>query len=316
MYGRELNDTNDVIIRSTLSAPLVSKDKVVGVLQVINKKNRAAFSQDDATFLQSLSTGAALAIQNAEYSQRLLQEERIRSELMIAHQIQQGILPAPFKPRPEIHFEAINKPAKDVGGDFYDYFEVGEQFAFFIGDVCGKGVPAAIFMASSRSTLKSQALANANPSHVLPLANQLITEDAQEGMFVTVFYGLYTPQTHILRFLNAGHTISLLFRPSTASCASLLNTNFPMGIFTFANFDEAQIQMEPGDKLILYTDGVNEAINARRRTIWHAANHRVGAFRTRHPFSKRIATGDYYGFRSFSEGQEQNDDITVMIVQV
>ncbi|GAK54949.1 Stage II sporulation E family protein [Candidatus Vecturithrix granuli] len=315
MYGRELNETNDVMIRSAISTPLMSKDQVLGVLQVMNKKSRNAFSQDDATLLQSLSTGAALAIQNAEYSQRLLQEERIRSELLIAHQIQQGILPAPFEPRPEIHFEAVNKSAKDVGGDFYDYFEIGEQFAFFIGDVCGKGVPAAIFMASSRSTLKSQALANPNPSHVLPLANQLITEDAQEGMFVTVFYGLYSPQTHILRFLNAGHTISLLFRPGTASCASLLNTNFPVGIFTSANFDEAQIQLEPGDKLILYTDGVNEAINTRREQFGvQRIVELVLEHGNRSP--KELQNAIVAAVEVFSEGQEQHDDITVMIVQV
>lgn len=315
MYGREINDVNGTMARSAISAPLMSKEQVLGVLQVINKKGREAFSQDDATLLQSLSTGAALAIQNAEYSQRLLQEERIRSELLIAHQIQQGILPAPFEPRPEIHFEAMNKPAKDVGGDFYDYFEIREQFVFFIGDVCGKGVPAAIFMASSRSTLKSQALANPNPSNVLPLANQLITEDAQEGMFVTVFYGLYSPQTHILRFLNAGHTVSLLFRPGTASCASLLNTNFPVGIFTSANFDEAEIQLEPGDKLILYTDGVNEAINSRReqfgvqRIIELVLEHgNRSAKELQHTIIEAVET--------FSEGQEQNDDITVMVVQV
>jgi serine phosphatase RsbU (regulator of sigma subunit) len=170
-------------------------------------------------------------------------------------------------------------------------------------------------MASSRSTLKSQALANPTPSHVMPLANQLITEDAQEGMFVTVFYGLYNPQTRLLRFLNAGHTVSLLFRPGTASCASLLNTNFPVGIFSSANFDEAEIQLQPGDKLILYTDGVNEAVNRRREQF---GVQRIIELVLQHGASpaKELQQAIIEAVEAFSEGQEQNDDITVMIVQV
>ena len=316
MYGREVQKATGEPAKSLLSVPLISNDNVLGVIQVMNKKRRETFSQDDAHLLEALSTGAALAIQNAEYSQRLLQEERIRSELLIAHQIQQGILPDDFPPRPGIHFEAVNMPAKDVGGDFYDYFQVGEQeFAFFIGDVCGKGVPAAIFMASSRSTMKSQALSDPTPANVLSLANKVITEDAQDGMFVTAFYGLYHIDTHHLRFINAGHTISLVFRPSTTSCASLLNTNLPIGIFSPTHFEDAEVQLEPGDKLILYTDGVNEAVNRERkqfgvqRLVELVLEHGTRS-------AKDLRDTIIQAVEAFAEGQEQNDDITVMVVQV
>jgi len=315
LYGDFL-PKSAMVANSVISAPLRSKDEVLGVLQVMNKKGRPQFNEDDVHLLQALSTGAALAIQNAQYAQRLLQEERIRSELLIAHQIQQGILPDPFPPHPDIHFEAINLPAKDVGGDFYDYFHVSDaEFAFFIGDVCGKGVPAAIFMASSHSIIKSQARSNPLPERVIALANELITEDAQEGMFVTVFYGLYHTQSRRLQYLNAGHTVSLLFRPTTASCASLLNTNLPLGIFALAQFRGLELQLEQGDTLIFYTDGVNEAINEQHeqfgvpRLVELVLTHG-----NRSP--KDLLQEILAAVQTFSVGMEQQDDITVMIMRV
>jgi len=189
------------------------------------------------------------------------------------------------------------------------------EFAFFIGDVCGKGVPAAIFMASSHSIIKSQARSNPLPERVIALANELITEDAQEGMFVTVFYGLYHTQSRRLQYLNAGHTVSLLFRPTTASCASLLNTNLPLGIFALAQFRGLELQLEQGDTLIFYTDGVNEAINEQHeqfgvpRLVELVLTHG-----NRSP--KDLLQEILAAVQTFSVGMEQQDDITVMIMRV
>ena len=299
-----------------ISLPLISKDELLGVLQVVNKKDGQVFSQEDVSLLQSLSSGAAIAIQNAKYSQRLLQEERIRSELLIAHQIQQGILPRPFGGHPAIHFEAVNQPAKDVAGDFYDYFQINsKEFGFVIGDVCGKGVPAAIFMASARSIIKSQSLANPKPTHVMQLANKLIAEDAQHGMFVTAFYGIYNTETRLLTFINAGHTPPFLFRPSTSSCASLFNTNFPLGVFDPFSFQQSSIQLEKGDTLVLYTDGVNEALNPAR--IQFGQERLVELILEQSSRSPRelldVIIRDVH---EFSADEPQHDDITMMVVRV
>ena len=311
-----IDEQSGFVTKSMISMPLISKDEVLGVIQVINKKGEKSFSQDDVNLLQSLSSGAALAIQNAKYSQRLLQEERIRSELLIAHQIQQGILPRDFGGHPAIHFEAVNEPAKDVGGDFYDYFQVNsEEFGFMIGDVCGKGVPAAIFMASSRSIIKSQALANPSPGNVIQLANKLIAEDAQHGMFVTVFYGMYNIHTRFLKFINAGHTLPFLFRPSTSSCASLFNTNFPLGVFEPFTFQASGIRLEKDDILILYTDGVNEAFNPMREQFGlERLVNVILKYGNHSPKELRDAIVD--NVREFTGTQAQNDDITVLIVRV
>ncbi len=312
----QIDEQSGFVTKSMISVPLISKDEVLGVIQVINKKGGKTFSQEDVNLLQSLSSGAALALQNARYAQRLLQEERIRSELMIAHQIQQGILPGPFAGHPAIHFEAMNEPAKDVGGDFYDYFQVSpKEFGFMIGDVCGKGVPAAIFMASSRSIVKSQALANPEPANVIQLANRLIAEDAQHGMFVTVFYGVYNIETRLLKFINAGHTLPLLYRPSTRSCASLFNTNFPLGVFDPFSFQPSKMQLESGDILILYTDGVNEAFSPMREQFgMERLVQVILQYGDRPPQELRNLIVDTV--HRFSADQLPNDDITVLIVKV
>lgn len=315
-YG-QIDEQSGFKTKSMISLPLISKDEVLGVIQVINKKGGKSFSHDDVNLLQALSSGGALALQNARYAQRLLQEERIRSELLIAHQIQQGILPDPFEGHPNIHFEAYNVPAKDVGGDFYDYFQVSDhEFAFVIGDVCGKGVPAAIFMASSRSIIKAQAIANPHPGNVMPLANTLIAEDAQPyGLYVTVFYGVYNIKTQTLHYTNAGHIPTLLFRPSSSSCSSIFTRDLPLGMLAHTTFEDAEIHLEKGDVLVLCTDGIHEARNTEgeqfgtERLVKIILEHG-----TRSP--KELRDAIVNRVEIFSEGQEQRDDITVMIVRV
>lgn len=315
-HYRQIDEQSGFQTRSMVSVPLISKDELFGVIQVINKRDGEHFNQDDINLLKALSNGAAVAIQNAKYAQRLLEEERIRSELRIAYKIQQGILPDPFPGHPAIHFEAMNEPAKDVGGDFYDYFQVSErEFVFVIGDVCGKGVPAAIFMASTRSIIKSQALTNPHPSSVIPIANRLIAEDARPGMFVTVFYGLYNTETRILHYLNAGHTLSIIYCAVTSSCALLSNTNFPVGLIADANFKDEKIRLEKGDKLVLYTDGITEAENTDKEQF--GAERLVNVMLEHGMLSpKELQDKIVESVIAFSNGKEQSDDITVMIVQV
>lgn len=312
-----VDEESGFVTKSMVSVPLISKDDVLGVIQVINKKDGTAFSQDDINLLQSLSSGASVALQNARYAQRLVQEERIRSELLVAHQIQQGILPGAFEGVSGIHIEAANQPAKDVGGDFYDYFQVrDDEVGFFIGDVCGKGIPAAIFMASSRSIIKSQALANPQPANVIQVANRLISQDAKHGIYVTVFYGLYNVKTRVLCCTNAGHSLPFLYRASIKSCASLFNTNFPLGVLVDPfTYQESELYLEPGDKLILYTDGITETQNALREQF---GSERLVRLILEHGerSARELRDTIIESVKAFSEDQGLTDDVSVMIVQV
>ena len=170
-------------------------------------------------------------------------------------------------------------------------------------------------MASSRSIIKSQAISNPHPASVIPTANQLIAEDAQPGMFVTVFYGLYNIKSRRLKFTNAGHTLSLLFCPATACCSILFNTNLPVGLLSPTNFKDAEIQLQKGDKLILYTDGINEAENNEGEQF--GVERLVNIVLEYGTFSpKELQDRIIESVTTFSRGQQQKDDITVMVVQV
>ena len=314
-HYRAVDEQSGFVTRSMISVPLISNEELMGVIQVVNKQGGNEFSVDDINLLKTLSNGAAMAIQNVRYAQRLVQEERTRKEIEIAHQIQRGILPESFPRHTAIHFVALNKPAKDVSGDFYDYFQVSEQeFAFVIGDVCGKGIPASILMAGSRSFIKSQAVSNPEPSSVIPMANRLIAADVQPGMFVTVFYGLYNIETQVLKFINAGHTLPLIFRPSQCTCSSLFKPNLPVGLFRNSEFSDAEIALQKGDLLILFTDGVNEAINSEGEQF--GVERLVDIIQqcpTRSP--KELLDHIVEQLFLFTQGQEQRDDITLLIAQ-
>ena len=170
-------------------------------------------------------------------------------------------------------------------------------------------------MASSRSIIKSQAVSNPHPASVVPMANRLIAEDVQPGMFVTVFYGWYNIKTKRLRFTNAGHIPPLLLRPSTFCCSSLFNANFPVGLFTTAEFNDAEIQLQKGDVLILSTDGIHEAENVDRQQF--GIKRLVDVVLQGHMRSPKELLDDIIEqLILFTEGQDQKDDITIMIVQV
>ncbi len=322
IHYHDIDEQSGYVTRSMVSVPLICKDIALGVIQISNKQGGKQFFREDVKLLQALSSSAALAIQNAQYAKRLVKEERIHSEILFARQIQQDILPDPFPAHPDIRFEAVNIPATGVAGDFYDYFQVNDrEFAFIIGDACGHGIASAIYTMSSRSIIKARALTHPQPAQVITFANKLLEEDARPGMYLTAFYGIYNTETRLLRYINSGHPIPLLYRrtgsdeQTFSSCASLHNTNLPLGLLPFTEFKDAEIRLEPGDLLLLYTDGVDEAANQQGeqfgidRLIRLIFDHIADS-----PQALRDRIIDRV--HEFTQGQEQQDDITVMIVKV
>jgi sigma-B regulation protein RsbU (phosphoserine phosphatase) len=170
-------------------------------------------------------------------------------------------------------------------------------------------------MASAHSLLKAQALTDPQPTRVISQVNQFLADKAHDVMFVTAFYGVYNTATHTLRFTNAGHPPGLLYRPSTTSCASLCTHNLPLGILAPAPFETTAMSLAPGDRLLLYTDGISDAVNARGerfggpRIVVCLQDHDAGSLNIlQNAIMQRVKT--------FTAGQDQQDDMTVLIVQV
>jgi sigma-B regulation protein RsbU (phosphoserine phosphatase) len=191
--------------------------------------------------------------------------EVIEREIEVARQIQASLLPRerpPFRNRPEFSLDADIEPALVMAGDFYDFWLLDDQhLAAVIADVSGKGVPAAMFMAVARTTLRNFTTPGRSPREVLDIANRLIAADNEETMFVTIFYGHYHVPTGELVFANAGHNPPYLVRRSGQVESLGPSTGPVLGVFPEAKYEDAHTILQPGDLLLLYTDGVTEARN-------------------------------------------------------
>jgi len=196
------------------------------------------------------------------------QLESLKTDLAVASEIQHAILPRVFPPFPENEHEldlaALMKPAKDVGGDFYDFFRIDQDhIGLVMADVSGKGIPAAIFMAVSRTLIRTIGLQGYSSDVCLAKANELLYGESTEAMFVTVFYGIYNLRTGELTYTNAGHNPPYILK----SDGQVVETPMPqdpiVGAFDFLEYHQATLQLDKGDMLIMFTDGVNEAMNTQ-----------------------------------------------------
>lgn len=264
------------VTHAMISAPLRGRQGPLGVLQAVNPLHGGPFTDDDLDFLEALAGSVSIAIENARFYRQLRAQvtalERavkehnellaLRRELQIARDIQRSILPRAFPERGDFELFAAMKPANEVGGDFYDFFLLDEgRLGVVIGDVSGKGVPAALFMAVTRTLLRSTVASTASPAACLGQVNRLIGRENEQGMFVTLFHGVLDLGSGRFDYANAGHNPPWLLRGS-GKVESLAPTGDPMlGAFDDTVFREASCTLEPGDAVFLYTDGVTEGMN-------------------------------------------------------
>ncbi len=192
------------------------------------------------------------------------EKERIAKELEIAKEIQQSILPESAPVLPGFDLAGFNLSAQEVGGDFYDYIPVGEGcWGVEIADVSGKGVPAALFMALSRTLVRASASQSLDPAGSILEANRYICMDSKTSMFVTLFYGILDTRKRTFSYVNAGHNPPLLFREGSSEATLLKGKGIALGIFDEIELELVELQLHPGDTVVFYTDGVTEATNER-----------------------------------------------------
>ncbi|MDZ4185789.1 MAG: SpoIIE family protein phosphatase [Desulfuromonadales bacterium] len=242
-------------------------------------------------------------------------KERYESELKIARTIQMSFLPKRFPPFPEkgeFDIYATLVPAKEVGGDLYDFFLLDDEHLFFsIGDVSGKGVPAALFMAAAKTLMKGTAAANLTLAEVLARVNQELCLENDSMMFVTVFCGLLNIRTGELSYSNAGHLPPLLLRPGHTPEWLPLPEGFFLGIMEEATYQTRSIVLTPGDRLVLYTDGVTEAMNDGKDFYTEERLRRLT--REMGKAAPEAMVGEILrAVRAFAGDEPQSDDITLL----
>ena len=270
--------------------------------------------------LDDLSRTIEKAIEQVRYIQEHNQLESIKNDLAIAGEIQQTILPRSFPPFPEltevVDIYASMTPAKDVGGDFYDFFQIDdERIGLVIADVSGKGVPASLFMAVSRTLLRATALRGVSSAECLTYANKLLCKESLDSMFVTVFYGIYHYKTGMMDYTNAGHNPPYLLRGGrTVECLPVAS-NFVVGVFDDIEFESNTLTFGIGDTLLLYTDGVTEAFNDKREQFSESNLQDILASMHESSSAKEVVTSVLQSVKTFSGDYPQSDDITLLSLQ-
>lgn len=242
--------------------------------------------------------------------------ERLLRELEIARGTQRSFLPKQAPMIPGYDISAINIPAKEVGGDFYDFIPVtNKQWGFVIADVSGKGMPAALLMAISRTLVRASTAGNISAAGPIRQANDLICNDTRPGMFVTLFYAILEQERNRLRFVNAGHNPPLLFRRGHENPIELRSKGLAVGIRQNIDLREAFMDFHPGDTLVMYTDGVTDAINEENTPFGKERLVRTIRENLYLP-SSVIIEKIRDGVLAFSENKSQFDDITMVIIKV
>jgi sigma-B regulation protein RsbU (phosphoserine phosphatase) len=251
----------------------------------------------------------------AELQRTTSEKERLIKELEIAKGIQQSFLPEEEPKIENIDIAAVNIPAKEVGGDFYDFIPIDiDKWGLTIADVSGKGVPAALFMALSRTLIRASATGNPNVSNAIEKANDLICADAKSGMFVTLFYAILDTKKRSLKYVNAGHNPPLLLKKPAGDLLLLKAQGIALGVIDGIKLEEAEIQLEKDDIITLFTDGVTEAINEKEEQFGQQRLLKIIQENCNLP-ARDIVKKIQEEVTKFSGGQPQFDDITLMIIK-
>ncbi len=248
-------------LRAILCAPMVVQSRLLGAVYVDTAMRSGTFTPADLGLLNAVCGLAGTAIENARLYKVAVEKGRMERELQMARDIQQGLLPSQMPAAVGYEITARWRAAREVAGDFYDAFTLADgSLGVVIADVSDKGAPAAMFMAVARTMIRSHAHSGISPVDTLARTNDLILQDADSGMFVTVYHSIFNPNGKTIH-VNAGHNPPLLFRYKTRKMAFLPQGGRAIGWFPDNPLEAGKVSLKPGDLLIYYTDGLTEAEN-------------------------------------------------------
>jgi phosphoserine phosphatase RsbU/P len=329
-------------LQAELLLPLQGRSSLIGVMALGPKLSEEPYSRSDRQLLSSVALQAGLAIENNTLVHKLAEEsagrQRIDREIEIAREVQERLLPQIYPIVPGIEFAGYSRTAQEVGGDYYDFIPLENgRLGIAIGDVSGKGISAALLMASIRAALHGLTFAGTlDLARLMQGLNRIIYDSSTSNRFVTFFFGEYDPATRTLGYVNAGHNAPVILRPSTpelnghshtlarkpadhadASCrAQRLEAGGPVvGIFNEVHYEQGCVQLQPYDALIAFTDGISEAMTADYEE-WGEERLIAEAMKSTHRSAHDIVTAVVAGADRFTAGAAQNDDLSLVVLKV
>jgi sigma-B regulation protein RsbU (phosphoserine phosphatase) len=308
-------------LRAILCVPLTIKDQILGVVYVDNRLRAGIFTQADLELLTAIASSAAVAIENARLYQVAVEKGRLQRELQMAYEIQADLLPRQTPRLPGWEFAARWQPAGEVAGDYYDFIWLDPDpgkgkrsvagLGIVIADVSDKGMPAALFMALTRSTIRASVGHSLLPSDGIARANRLICADSTSGMFVTLFYGRLDPVANEFTYVNAGHNPPLLYRAKQDQLLELSRTGMALGVVADSSFGQNTVPLHSGDFVLLYTDGVTDATDAQQREFGEDRLRHVVLEQRRAPVEEMVAALEQ-AVREFVGTSAPFDDLTIV----
>ncbi len=304
------------VTHSLMACPLISQDNLLGVAEVVNRKDGRPFDERDLRMFETFCNGVAVAVQNAQMHRELLHNQRVQQQLEMASAIQQGFLPRSFTmENDQFEISAINLPASMVGGDFYDCIELRPGlFGITIGDVSGKGMPAALYMARLISDFRFESHQLEEPVPTMTILNKMLSERSQQGMFVTMIYMTIDTCHGELRYVNGGHIPPILYRRKGDNLSKLDGSGgIPLGIQAGASFEEAGHSLRRDDTILLFSDGLLDAksSNGEKFTLKKIENFVRGNWQTTHDLVTQLVEA----VTNHAGEESQFDDITIMAIK-
>ncbi len=311
-------------VNAELLLPMSGRNRLMGVMALGPKRSEAAYTQADLHMLQTVASQTGLAIEISELAHSLASEaaqrERVNREIEIAREVQERLFPQEMPNLPGATMAGACRPALGVGGDYYDVFELSDgRTGLAIGDVSGKGIAAALLMASLRASLRGVTLDNPRDfAKLMDKVNRLVYEASASNRYATFFFAAYDPKTHRLDCVNAGHNPPIVIRGGLNGRAEAirLEADGPVvGLLPFAPYTEQSVMLMPGDLLLLYTDGISEAMTHDDEE-WGEERLIAEAEKVKDRPACEILSYLFDAVDAFTAGAPQHDDMTLLILKL
>jgi len=302
-------------LRSILCAPLKLKDRILGVIYVDNRFRAGIFTKTDLELLSAIASSAAIAIENARLYQVAIEKGRMERELQMAFQVQSSLIPKENPHFPNWEFAAYWQPAREVAGDYFDFIQKENgKLGLVIADVTDKGMPAALFMALTRSIVRASFNQSKSPASAIKMANRLICTDSTSDMPVTLFLCQFDPVQEEIIYVNAGHNPPLHFHCDLDKFSELKRTGMALGVESQTKYSQNIQVVNTGDFIVFYTDGVIDATTPENEEFGQERFLQILHKHRSDPPGKMISAVKE-SIKDFISSNAPYDDITMVIVR-
>jgi phosphoserine phosphatase RsbU/P len=312
-FYKKIDKMTGVTTTSCLTVPIMIENKIVGAAQVLNKKNGGPFTEEDQLVLTEFSRLAGVTLDKSWLHEQIVEKNKIEADLELARSIQSKLLPDKKLIQNDLTFSGFYKPARNVGGDYFDYYPLfGNKIFFTVGDVSGKGAQASILMASVKSYLYASLKLKNDLVDVVYALNNFFFDNSLPDKFITMFLGIIDAATGKLFYINAGHEPAYIIK-SSGKFEELSSNGFMLGALDNMVYETSEASLSPGDVLFVYTDGVTESKSKTEKYFGAKNLKKILSQCKNEPGSFFKIVPDK--LKEFSAGAEQFDDITFLVVR-